>query len=171
MNIDIKLQDKELQERVQRLVKSGQDLSPATAAIAAHLKAVTEQAFQDERDPSTGEPWAELSEVTLERRKKAGAVSRSSGSAKKLQVKRNLLNSIVADYDAHSAYVGTNLKYATTHQYGAIKGQFGFAAFRTRDGAFEVPWGDIPARPFLGLPDQGPDVDKVTDILRRHFGG
>ena len=29
------------------------------------------------------------------------------------------------------------------------------------------PWGDIPARPFLGLPDA--DRDEIIDIPRKHL--
>ena len=67
--------------------------------------------------------------------------------------------------------MGTNLVYATTHQFGALKGQFGFAAFDTRAGAFEIPWGDIPARPFLGISadTEGQVVDAIGDLLRENW--
>ena len=49
----------------------------------------------------------------------------------------------------------TNLDGATTHQFGAKQGTFG----RTTRGG-PIPWGNIPARPFLG-----PSDDLNQDIL------
>ena len=166
MNIRIELQDQEARGTLRRLTNIGTDLSPITSTIAAHLKRITEDAFKEEKDPATDEPWANLSGVTLEKRKKSGHVNRA-GRAKKLQVTRHLLDSIVADHDSNSAVVGTNLKYAATHQFGALKGQYGFFAFDTRAGAFEVPWGDIPARPFLGISTS--DQKDIEGLVIRHL--
>ena len=65
MDIRIELQDRELREALSRLVVAGEDLSPATREIAAFLKRVTEDAFDQEQDPATGEAWAPLSDVTV----------------------------------------------------------------------------------------------------------
>ena len=165
MNIRIELQDQELRYALRRLVAFGHDLSPVTAEVAAHILRVTEDAYEQERDPATGEAWAPLSEITLRRREKSGHVG--SDRAKKLQVSRNLLDSIVADFDASAAVVGTNLIYATTQQFGAERGKFGRGEFKTREGSFPIPWGDIPARPFLGVsPD---DERSITDIIADHI--
>lgn len=164
MNIRVEIQDQELRYALRRLVAFGEDLSPATGAVAAYLLRVTEDAFEQERDPATGEAWAPLSEVTLRQREKSGHVG--SGGAKKLQVSRNLLDSIVADFDASTAVVGTNLKYATTQQFGAERGKFGRGEFKTKKGSFPIPWGDIPPRPFLGV---SPDDERaITDIISDH---
>ena len=60
---------------------------------------------------------------------------------------------------SHSVEVGSLFVYAGTHQFGAEKGSFGSTAKGT-----PIPFGDIPARPFLGLSDA--DGDELTDILR-----
>ena len=170
MSIRIELRDKELRAALSRLVTAGEDLSPATAAVAAHLLRVTEDAFEQERDPATGEAWAPLSEVTVnlppsDRRGRKNAAPRGPGHP--LQVSRNLLNSILADYDATTAVVGTNLKYATTQHYGAERGKFGRGNFKTKKGSFPIPWGDIPARPFFGV---SPDDERaITDIIADHI--
>jgi phage gpG-like protein len=49
----------------------------------------------------------------------------------------------------NSVEVGTNLIYAAAMQLGAAKGAFG----STSRGS-PIPWGDIPARPFLGISDE-----------------
>ncbi|GHT81188.1 hypothetical protein AGMMS49960_20300 [Betaproteobacteria bacterium] len=60
--------------------------------------------------------------------------------------------------------IGSDQKYAGTQQFGASKGQFGNDKFGR-----PIPWGDIPARPFLGLSAQ--DETEVMDIIQRHIMG
>ena len=149
MQIKIELDDEQLRAKLRELIRLGNDLSPITVAISEELKAITESAFQKEQDPATGKAWAKLSDVTLARRKKSGHTG--SNSTKKLQVGRDLLNSIIADHDKHSAIVGTNLAYATTQQFGAKKGEFGsFSIIKTRQ-VVQVPWGDVPSGHRAGL--------------------
>ncbi len=161
----IQVEDQQVRNALQRLITAGTDLSPVTRVIATHLKSITEEAFAKEQDPATGKPWAPLSAVTLRRRAKSGNIS--AGGAQKLQVSRNLLGSILADYDATTASVGTNLVYATTQHYGAKQGQFGRGNYRTRQGSFPIPWGDIPPRPFFGLNSQ--HQDEITDTIADHI--
>ncbi len=165
MEIRIELEDKELRAALGRLVTAGQDFSPATKVIAAHLLRITEDAFERQRDPGTGQAWAPLSDVTRRRREKSGHVG--VGGAKKLQVTGSLLDSIGADYDDSAAVVGTNLIYATTQHFGAKQGEFGRGGFKTRKGSVPIPWGDIPPRPFFGL--SAADEQAVSDILRDHI--
>ena len=54
--------------------------------------------------------------------------------------------------------VGSGRVYAGTHQFGAKRGAFG----RTAKGG-PIPWGDIPARPFLGLSDA--DANEITALV------
>ena len=62
-----------------------------------------------------------------------------------------------------SGYViaGTNKVYAATHQFGAERGEFG-ADRRGRP----IPWGDIPARPFLGVGDEQRGI--ILEALNDH---
>lgn len=53
--------------------------------------------------------------------------------------------------------VGSDRVYAAAHQFGLPKGYAG----HDKHG-HPIPWGDIPARPFLGLDD-----DDHTEILAR----
>ena len=165
--IRIDIHDRPVRNALQRLITAGTDLSPATSEIATYLMSITEQAFDKETDPATGKPWAPLSKVTLRRRSMSGHVSASG--ARKLQVSRNLLQSILADYDQTSAVVSTDLDYATTQHDGARQGQFGRGNYQTKRGSFPIPWGDIPARPFFGLSNRHQDEvrDIITDHIRR----
>lgn len=165
MEIRIELRDRDLRRALAHLVVAGEDLSPATREIAGFLMSITEDAFERERDPATGEAWAPLSEVTLRRREKSRHVG--AGGARKLQVSGSLLDSIIADYDDSTAVVGTNLRYATTQHFGPRRGEFGRGAFAAGKGSFPIPWGDIPPRPFFGL--NATDEQAVIDILQDHL--
>ena len=78
-----------------------------------------------------------------------------------------MLDSIVADYDQTIAVVGANLACATTQHSDAKKGECGRGNFKTRKGSFPMPWGDITARPFLGVSPA--DETAITDIIANHL--
>lgn len=72
--------------------------------------------------------------------------------------------------------IGSNLIYARVMQQGAAQGEFGAAIGRTRpsekrpksqDYFTPMPWGDIPARPYLGVSDA--DMAIIGDLLEVHF--
>ena len=159
MDFHIELQDAEVRQGLQRLIHAGTDLTPAMRTIATFLADRSEEAFAQEQSPE-GIPWQPLSQATLARRKKAG-----KPSAKLLQQDRHLLNSITADWDKTAAVAGTNVIYATTHQFGAKQGQFGQGNYTTRQGSFPIPWGDVPARPFLGV--SATDAKEIENTIAR----
>ena len=58
--------------------------------------------------------------------------------------------------------VGSPLIYAGVHQFGAKKGAFG-----TTSKGSPIPWGDIAARPFLGVSND--DEREIVDIILDHL--
>lgn len=139
------------------------DMSPIMNRVAAMLRDQSEDRFAEQKAPD-GSPWAPRSAVTLgayERRAKAATGPASWGGVLHYsgQLSGNLHHSYGPDY----AEVGSNEPYAATMQFGAAQGQFG--AFigkdkKGRDHFHSIPWGNIPARPFLGMSDEN-----RTDIL------
>lgn len=169
-----------------RLAKRLGDLRPAMAEIGAAMVNAKDLGFRAESDP-WGKAWAPLSAVTFARRRK--------GSKRILRDTGHLQDSIAYTADGDSATMGvgvgvsTNVKYAGTHQFGARMGEYGRYSqvsrrskfkegdFRRNAGTvkgFPIPWGDIPARPFLPLSPAGsvdlpqPLLDGILDILRAH---
>lgn len=71
-------------------------------------------------------------------------------------------------YSAGSDYVdwGSNAIQAAVMQFGAAQGSFGARIGKDKNGRdffMTIPWGDIPARPFLGI---GPeDETNILDII------
>ncbi len=158
--IRIEYDDTQVQAALNRLLHAGRDMSPAMRVIAGHLKAGAQKAFLTETAPD-GTKWPGLSDTTKKRRQKSGHTP-----IKILQQSGDLAGSITADSDATSAVAGTNLVYATTHQFGALKGAFG----TNRRGA-PIPWGDIPARPFLGVSDEtsAQIIDAISDFISEQW--
>ena len=158
MPADIKIEydDREIVKALNRLSEASQDLTPAMREIAAALEAAAQEAFEREQSPD-GKPWADLSDHTKARRQK-----KKRWPDQILQVQGRLAGSLTSRYDSQSAEAGTNLVYAPTHQFGAEASEFG----STSRGQ-PIPFGDIPARPFLGRSD---DLDMETlDVIARHL--
>ena len=146
MKIRIEIANDTLTAALQGLLAANEDLTPLMREYADFLSDRVEENFASEGRPE----WAPLSEVTIARR---------GGDAHPiLQRSGQLAASIDSAFDATSAIAGTNKVYGPTMQFGAKKGEFG----RTKRGA-PIPWGDIPARPFLAVTDR--DQVEILEIL------
>lgn len=143
----------EAERRLRALAEAGHDLTPAMRDIGEYLVRTTKDRFADERGPD-GTPWAPLTDRTRRRKR------RNTG---RILTEHGFLGGQIA-YQAGPAEVeaGSPLVYAGTHQFGAEEGSFG-----STSGGGPIPWGDIPAREFLGLSDA--DGDEIEDILRDYL--
>ncbi len=150
--------DNEIRRGLLRLAQAGEDLRPVMQKIAAALEAGVDRAFEKETAPD-GTPWPNLSKVTRERRRKQGTWP---GQILNITGASGLSGSITTASDALTAQAGTIIDHAPTQQYGARKGQYD----KTRRGG-PIPWGDIPARPFLGVSDE--TREEILDLLRKYF--
>lgn len=156
--IRIEIDDEQALRALQRAAESGRDLSPLMSDIAGVIEDAIERAFQTQSDPETGEPWAPLAESTKSARRRRGG----SEPFAILQDSSSLVQSIGSESSATEAAAGVAEIYGTTHQFGAEKGEFG----ATRHGV-SIPWGDIPARPFLGLSDE--DETEILDLVSTYL--
>ena len=155
MEITIELDARDLRRRLDRLERAGENLLPALRDISRSLADGAEDAFDRETSPA-GAAWPDLRPTTIALRAR-----RRKWPGKKLQVSSTLAGSIMAAWSRSTATAGTNLIYARTQQFGVRKGEFG----STKRGP--IPWGAIPARPFLGQSDGGDEA--ILDILEHHF--
>ena len=131
--------------------------------VGEHLTGIAiRRNFQEEEAPD-GTPWARLRPATIKRREKLNqtplTILRSNSGTS-----QNLFASITSRASESGVEVGSSMPYAAIHQFGAAQGQFG--AFMGKDklgrGHFHhMPWGDIPARPYLGL-----SSEDETEIIR-----
>lgn len=155
--IEITHNSDEVLQALNRLVNRVEDPAPAMKRIAGVLEEATARAFATESGPATGVAWDPLSEVTLALRpyRQGGDLLQDSG---------RLRSSIDTDYGRDFAQIGTNVVYGPTHHFGAKQGEFG-----TTSRGGPIPWGDIPARPFLGI---GPEDERdILQIAAEHLAG
>lgn len=133
----ITVQDSALRAELARLQAHLTNLTPVMRSIGQTLRTNVDLGFRGEHDP-WGVPWRPLSEATLRQRRGTSAqILRDTG---------RLANSMTYRADRNSVSVGTNVEYASDHQFGMPRGGRG----QDRQGA-PIPWGDIPARPMLPI--------------------
>ena len=142
--IEIKLDNKAVEEALLEVAKKASDLRPLMKNIAGIMADSTEENFKEEGRPK----WQDLSEKTKTARKKTGHYP-----GQILQVSGQLASSISTQYDDESAVIGSNLDYAAIHQLG---GQAG------RNKSVE-----IPARPYLKLTDD--DYNEINHEIEKYL--
>lgn len=168
-------------ERIKRLLGDIQrrmgDLAPAMKIIGQIVRTSIVRNFEKGGRPAK---WAPLSPVTLARRK-----------GRKILMDRGMGGGLAASIhpraDKDSVTLGTNKIYAAVQQFGAKKGSFGTVeakiqthmrkitqifgrpvkprkvAVRAHTRKMKLPWGDIPARPFIMV--QPEDWDEIRESL------
>lgn len=146
--IEIEFDGQQVLSALNRLIQAGADLKPAYQDIGEYLVRSTKQRAGTGVGPD-GTPWAALSPATIKRKKHGKPLVGES---------KRLLSEIHYLVTNDGVEVGSPMEYAATMQFGAAK--HSFTGGRT-------PWGDIPAREFLGLSAE--DEMAVLDILQEHL--
>ncbi len=177
--VTITLEDAALKRALQDLQRTLASPDRAMRDIGEFMLRSTDQRFRAQVGPD-GTPWEQLSEVTLLRRltgtakdprkgnlsKKQTATGGRTLTKKGMKVLANakilrdsgMLQDTIAYQLAdggRAVEIGTNRVYGAMQQFGGTKAQWPHL------------WGDIPARPFLGVSEA--DQDGILRILRRHL--
>lgn len=113
--IEIKVNDKEIQQLLKNLISKTENLRPLMKNIAGIMMDSVEENFEKEGRP---DKWASLAKSTIKQRTKKG-----NWPGRILQVRGELAASITSKYDEDSAVVGTNKVYAAIHQFGGEAGR------------------------------------------------
>ncbi len=150
--ITIELRDDGVLAVLGRLDATLTDLSPVMNDIGQYLARSAKDRISAGVTPE-GTPFAPRSEVTLARYAKLG---RAYGGV--LHYSGDMRENIFHTYGPDRAEVGSNAVQAAVMQFGQAKGASGTTA---RGGP--IPWGDIPARPFLGISEE--DRSAIGDIV------
>ena len=153
VTIRVEFDDAEVRRALDRLAKAGADLTPAMREIGETLLNSARERFSDQTSPD-GTPWAPLSAEYSARKPR--------NQDKVLTLDGFLRGALAYRAGADSVEVGSPLIYAGTHQFGAAAGSF----------APGIPWGDIPARPFLVDADgrlAPADEDAIGEIILDHL--
>lgn len=153
----IEVSDPGINQAFDRLFRSAQKPRPALEQIGELLVDSTKQRFSKSVGPD-GQRWAPNTQTTILRYlgsykgafgKRGGLTKKGAqraGSKRPLIGETGSLSSLI-HYEVDgsgSLLVGSSMIYAPVQQFGARKREF----------QGKAPWGDIPARPFLGISDQ-----------------
>lgn len=160
--IDVKIDDAKVQAAIDRLLDKASDggMKPVFEVVGRKIKAKVQLGFRSGVAPS-GKRWAPL-------RFRNGQPLLDTG---------RLRNAIVANATGQYVDVGTNIKYAPVHQFGAVikPKKAKRLVFPSQFGLVFAKQVSVPARPFLPL-DAAGNVDlppqwagDVLSALRRHF--
>jgi phage virion morphogenesis protein len=177
--LDIDINDAEIKAALKDLAAKLNDLTPFFKDAGETLLNSTRERFHTQTDPE-GQPWKSLAPNYKQ--------NKPRNKDKILTLYGYLRGTLVKQADSNSLRIGTPLVYGAIHQFGAAKGSFGtvtahvnayirrlksrdvkqgrkivakgvaFVSAHTRQ--MTVPWGNIPARPFLGL-----STDDRSDLL------
>lgn len=143
MRLDYEIDDARVKRALGELIERGRDAQAAFAAIGEDLDRSHRDRFDQQVSPD-GQPWAPLSDAYRERKPRR-------------QDEILVLNGHLRDtlrYDAGPDY----LEFGTDRVYGAMM------HFGGTQAEFPHLWGDIPARPWLGLSDDD-EAQAVRTLL------
>jgi phage virion morphogenesis protein len=147
----VEIDDADLRARLQALTARVGAPRDALREIGEILQQSTQKRFQPGHQKSpAGVPWAPNSPVTL---------ARKAPQRNILTGKTGLLGDLIRSQlgsDGRSVAVGTNRKYGAMMQFGGTKAQHPHL------------WGNIPARPFLGISTD--DRARIQEILSDYLG-
>ncbi|MGQ0622583.1 MAG: phage virion morphogenesis protein [Panacagrimonas sp.] len=174
MKVDLKLVNAEVSQAFQRLLDAGVRPRPALDLIGETLKESTKLRFAEGRGPdgAAWEPNAESTYLSFLGKYKRSFKKDSSASAageRRRAGKKPLIGEtkvlsegITYRLIGDAVEIGSPKEYAAVQQLGAKRGAFGL----TTRGA-PIPWGDIPARPFLGISPE--DEVTISEILNDYL--
>ena len=149
--LDVTLDTSQVSKALDDLADRLGDLTTPLNDIGEYLQISTDERFRQKVAPD-GSPWAPLSPVTLARKKGPGI----------LREKGTLQDTLRKQVTSTELAFGTDRPYGAVHQFGQKKGASG----KTGKGR-PIPWGDIPAREYLGLSTD--DETEVLFIIRQYL--
>ncbi|MDR0809538.1 MAG: phage virion morphogenesis protein [Gemmobacter sp.] len=153
--ITIEVRDAEVEQALSRLQSFMADLSEVMGKIGDHLVYSTQERMKAGQSPD-GTPFAPRKASTLNAYKKR----EQKFGPHPLWLTGTMRENIHFQSGSDFVRVGSSAIQAAVMQFGAAQGEFGARIGRAgkpgrrRDHFHHIPWGDIPARPFLGVSGQ-----------------
>jgi len=147
----------------ERLAAGLTDMTPVFQDLGELLMFSTEERCPEGAGPD-GTPWAPKSQATIEAlRSREGRKKNAAIDFRPLFGPSGRLSSEIHYVaTAKSVEIGSPLIYAAVQQFGAAKGAFG-----TMSNGASIPWGNIPARPFLGISEE--DETGIRETLEGYL--
>ena len=119
-----------------QLFQSVQNLSPVLSEWGKEQSQFLRDNFDNEADPETGKKWKALTAKTLERKKRLGAILSILQETGEMRASiKSVVRGQQGDPIVDIGVFNETIPRARAHQFGA-------------------PQNNLPARPFIGLPDK-----------------
>ena len=172
VQLQLEIKDGEVSRLLESLEKRTSDWTPVMREIGEIIRESVMKNFREGKSPE-GEEWKPS--------------KRALGQGGKTLIDTAILrNSIHVVAGKDHVIVGTPVEYAGVHQFGAQAGSFGVVSVivkahlrKSRKGKEcsvrehsrrqALPWGDISARPFMGIRDE--DWPDIREALLDHVMG
>lgn len=155
--IKVEVDDREVLDYLRQLQQRTGDITPALGEIGEYLIKSTKERFGTGTAPD-GTLWEKNSPLTLSRKKGTQPLI---GEAERLSTEFSYF------IGNNELAFGSTVEYAAVQQFGAGQGAIGRGTYEKKRGSFPIPWGDIPARPFIGISDD--DQVKILDIIQGYL--
>ena len=172
MVINVQIQGlKKLQSKLKATENIMRSMKPYWQLVGQYVQRQTIKERFDKEQAPDGQKWKPHSEMT----KKMRAKRHKTGNMKILKDNGELRRSITYEAGNNYVKVGSVLKYARVHQFGANirvskkqKAYFHYRGFHIKKSIIT-----IPARPFLGLTQQEREHIKsmLKSFIKRHITG
>jgi len=148
-----------IRQALSRVVAIGHDPSAVLAAAGLGLEDNVHARFDAGEDPD-GQPWAPLNPLY--------AADKPPGLPV-LTLSHHLRNSIVSEANGSVLTVGTDVKYAAVHQFGAViePKEARQLSFEMGGRLFHRRSVTMPARPYLGWSNR--DYDTMIENLEAYL--
>lgn len=146
------------------------DLSPAMEQIGEMLIVSTRKRIEDGVSPE-GVPFAPKSPTTIKNYLKQG-FHKGAKAGPLIRTGDMLSMSLHSLAGSDYVEVASSALQAAVMHFGAPKGSLGAYSGTNKKGHLYsglAPWGNIPARPFLGLSDD--DRTNIIDVIAKHVFG
>ena len=161
-----------LTEALARISEALSDTAPLMQDIGEYMVKSTNDNFASGSDPD-GKPWAPRTQATLDA---YAARKDKPGPRPLIGPTKSLSGTISYEAGADDVTWGSNMIYAAVQQFGAEAGEFGARMGVNKKGRrffMPIPWGNIPARRFLGVgkEDQAALIEIVEEYLEGAAGG
>jgi phage virion morphogenesis protein len=143
--IEFDLDSRQVTEALQQLLARIDNVDPALEEIGEYLIFSTKQRFTSKTAPD-GSLWPDNSPLTQALKGRNDPLRGESG---------RLGNEIFYQVQGGELVVGSPMEYAAMQHFGGTRAKFPHL------------WGDIPARPFLGVSDD--DEEAVLEVLSSYL--
>lgn len=166
--LTVKYRDKKVQHRLTEIIGRAKNPRPAFLEIGEDLVESTKQRFSSSQAPD-GSPWAANSPVTIAQYlgQTGGNFKKDGSLSKKGEQRSGSKKPLVGESKTLASTINYQLKGAAGVSIGSPKVQAAMMQFGGLKSEYPHLWGNIPARPFLGVSNS--DRINILEITARYL--